>query len=132
AILDVTPKPPTKGRRRITARMQPLPPGSSSVERVRAGDPQALAELIDESRPRLLRMVALRLEPSLRGRIDPADVLQEAAVEALRRFPEWLRQDSLSIHLWLRLITAQSLAQVHRRHLGAHMRDALREARGPA
>ncbi len=112
--------------------MHTPPPGRSWLGRAGPGDPQALAELFDASRPRLLRMVELRLEPSLRGRIDPADVLQEAALEALRRFPEWQRQDSLSIHLWLRLITAQSLAQVHRRHLGAHMRDAFREVHGPA
>lgn len=101
------------------------------AERARRGEEGALAELLRAYEPRLLRQVALRLDPSLRRRLDPADVVQEASVEALRRFPEWCRQRELSFHLWLRLITAQALAQAHRRHLGAHMRDARREERAP-
>lgn len=101
------------------------------LERARRGDEGALPELIRAHEPRLLRMVGLRMDPSLRARLDPADVVQEASVEALRRFPEWCAQSELSFHLWLRLVTAQALAQIHRRHLGAHMRDALREVRGP-
>jgi RNA polymerase sigma-70 factor (ECF subfamily) len=60
--------------------------------------------------------------------MDPADVVQDAWVEVVRRFDEWCRQDSLPLHVWLRLITSQSLAGAQRRHLAAHMRDALRDA----
>lgn len=97
------------------------------VERARAGDVRAATDLLRHFEAPLLRMVALRLEPSLRRRIDPADVVQEATVEALRRIGEWRAQDALPFHVWLRLLTAQCLAQTHRRHLGAHKRDALHE-----
>jgi len=97
------------------------------LARARRGDETALAELFRAHEPRLLRMVELRLDKSLRSRMDPADVVQDAWVEVVRRFDEWCRQDRLPLHVWLRLITGQSLALAQRRHLSAHMRDALRD-----
>jgi RNA polymerase sigma-70 factor (ECF subfamily) len=97
---------------------------TDSVGRARQGDEGALAQLLRLYEPRLLRMVELRLDASLRQRLDPADVVQEGLLEAVRRFQEWCRQDALPIHVWLRLIVAQSLAGAQRRHLGAHRRDA--------
>ncbi len=42
----------------------------------------ALGEFFDLHRERLRRMVRLRLDRRLQGRIDPEDVLQEAFVDA--------------------------------------------------
>ena len=98
------------------------------LARARAGDPRALAELFDAQRERLTRMVALRLDPRLRRRVDPADVVQEAWIEVARRFGEWAAADKVPFPVWLRLSTAQCLAQAQRRHLGAGVRDAQREA----
>jgi len=104
-------------------------PASEDLEsRARRGDGTALAPLFETFRPRLVRMVTLRLDPSLKRRVDPADVLQEAWLEVARRFPRWVEEAKLPFHVWLRLVAGQTLAQVHRRHLAAHMRDALREA----
>ena len=102
------------------------------VDLARKGDRTALAELLLFHEPGLVRMVELRLDASLRRRLDPADVVQEGLLEALRRFPEWCAQATLPFQIWLRLIVAQSLAGLQRRHLGAHMRDALREVRPPS
>lgn len=101
---------------------------SQLVERARQGDAPALTELFRFFQPRLSRMVELRLDSSLRRRLDPADVVQEAWLEIARRFPEWCAGSQLPFHVWLRLMTAQSLAQARRRHLGADRRDAQREA----
>jgi RNA polymerase sigma-70 factor (ECF subfamily) len=100
---------------------------SRLVELARTGDEEALAQLLRFHEPRLVRMVELRLDSSLRRRLDPADVVQEGLLEAVRRFPEWCPQQGLPFQVWLRLIVAQSLAAAQRRHLGAHMRDAGRE-----
>ncbi len=97
------------------------------VDRARSGDARALTEIFHVYQPRLVRMVELRLDASLRRRLDPADIVQESWLEIARRFPEWCAQSALPLHVWLRLMTAQSLAQAQRRNLGAHMRDALRE-----
>jgi RNA polymerase sigma-70 factor (ECF subfamily) len=100
------------------------------VDRARSGDERALSELFELHRPSLVRMVELRLDARLRRRLDPADVVQEAWLEVVQRFPRWCEQDALPFGVWLRLTTAQALAQAQRRHLGAHMRDALREVAG--
>lgn len=97
------------------------------VARARAGDARALSEVFELHQPRLVRMVELRLDAALRRRLDPTDVVQEAWLEVMRRFEEWCAQDALPLTVWLRLTTAQALAQAQRRHLGAHMRDAQRE-----
>lgn len=109
---------------------------SSPVEewlaRARLGDQPSLAKAFDHHRERLVRMVSLRLDATLRRRLDPADVVQDAWLEVARRFAEWAAASTIPFQVWLRLTTAQSLAQAQRRHLGAHKRDALREAAGPA
>ncbi len=104
-------------------------PADALLQRARLGDEDALSVLFHQHEPRLLRMIELRLDPALRRRMDPSDVLQDVWVEAARRFGEWCRQDALALHVWLRLLTSQALVQAQRRHLAAHMRDALREAR---
>jgi RNA polymerase sigma-70 factor (ECF subfamily) len=97
------------------------------LDRASAGDPDAWRALFDRDRERLRRMVALRLDRRLQGRIDPSDVIQEAHIEAMTRLREYLRQPDLPFFLWLRLIVGQRLTLLHRRHLGAQARDAGRE-----
>jgi RNA polymerase sigma-70 factor (ECF subfamily) len=72
-------------------------------------------------------MVVLRLDPRLVGRIDPSDVLQEAFLTASLQLKDYTAQRKLPFFLWLRLVTGQRLAQVHRHHLKKQMRDAGRE-----
>src|SRR5260221_13464702 len=97
------------------------------VERAGGGDEGARGQPVRLFEPRLVRMVELRLDASLRRRLDPADVVQEGLLGSVRRFPEWCRQSALPFQVWLRLITAQALAAAQRRHLGASMRDARHE-----
>jgi RNA polymerase sigma-70 factor (ECF subfamily) len=92
-----------------------------------AGDPEAWRALFDRDRDRLRRMVALRMDRRLQGRIDPSDVIQEAHIEAMMRLPEYLSRPDVPFFLWLRLIVGQRLMILHRRHLGARARDAGRE-----
>jgi RNA polymerase sigma-70 factor (ECF subfamily) len=104
------------------------------VRRAGGGDEQALAELFSRYRDRLRHMVRLRLDRRLQGRVDPSDVLQEAYLDVARRAPEYLAEPRLPFFLWLRLVTGERLLLVHRRHLGAQMRDAGQEVslhRGP-
>ena len=55
------------------------------LHRISAGDRAAFIELFAQHRDRLRRMVRLRLDHRLQGRIDPSDVLQEAQIDILRR-----------------------------------------------
>src|SRR5262249_53871989 len=91
------------------------------------GDPERFGALLEQCRPRLRRMVALRLDPRLHGRIDPSDVIQETYLEASARLAEYLQKPTMPFFLWLRFLAGQKLVTLHRHHLGRQMRDAGRE-----
>jgi RNA polymerase sigma-70 factor, ECF subfamily len=91
------------------------------------GDRAAWGSLLERHRDRLRRMVAFHLDRRLQGRVDPSDVIQEAYLEASSRLQEYLQGQSLPFFLWLRLLTRQRLAALHRFHLKAQARDAGRE-----
>jgi RNA polymerase sigma-70 factor (ECF subfamily) len=91
------------------------------------GDQEAVAALFALHHDRLEQMVRLRMDRRLQGRIDPADVLQETFMEAVRRVGEFAREPTTSVYLWLRFLTCQKLVDLTRRHLGSKMRDAGQE-----
>src|SRR5262245_57236454 len=94
------------------------------LARLREGDQQALAALYSQYREPLRRMVAVRLDHRLNGRVSPSDVLQEAYIDALKRVDHYRARADLPFLGWLRLIVGQRLVDVHRQHLGAQARDA--------
>jgi RNA polymerase sigma-70 factor (ECF subfamily) len=97
------------------------------LRRLAAGDPQALADLFARYRGRLRRMVQLRLDRRVQGRVDASDVLQEAYLDVARRAAEYAANPTMPFFLWLRWLTGQRLLMVHRQHLGARMRDVGQE-----
>jgi len=90
-------------------------------------DEHELAALFDRHRDRLRKMVQVRLDRRLQGRVDASDVLQEAQLDVLRRAQEYAANPTMSPYLWLRFLTAQRLMILHRHHLGAQMRAAGQE-----
>src|SRR5437764_1515351 len=96
------------------------------VERLRAGDQSALADLFARHRDRLRRMVELRLDHRLAGRVSASDVLQEAYIDALKRVEHYFEKPDQPFFGWLRLVVGQRLADVHREHL-AQKRNATRD-----
>lgn len=97
------------------------------LRRAAEGDRESWGTLLVRHRDRLLRMVAVRLDPRLKGRFDASDVVQEACLEASQRLPEYLDRPAVPFFLWLRLLTGQKLVSLHRHHIGAQRRDAGRE-----
>lgn len=93
----------------------------------RAGDRNALSQLLAASTERLERMVALRMSSLHRRHFEPADVVQDALAEAAGRFHEWCAQTSYPFHVWLRLLTGQALARTER-DLHREKRDVARES----
>ena len=92
-----------------------------------AGDGAAWGVLLTEHEERLRRIVAFRLDARLRGRIDAADIVQEAFLEASEHRADYLRKAALPIFLWLRGVVRNKLLEVQRQHLGTRMRDAARD-----
>src|SRR5262249_31880270 len=97
------------------------------LQRAAAGDPAGWKTLLAPHRDRLRRIVAFRLDPRLRGRVDPSDVLQEVYLEAFRHLGDYLRQPEMPFFVWLRAVAGNKLLELHRHHLGTRMRDAGRE-----
>lgn len=97
------------------------------LRRAEGGDRNEFEDLLSRHRPRLRRMVELRLHQQLRGRVDPSDVVQDSLLEASRRLAEYLRDPPMPFFLWLRFLTRQQIVALHRHHLGTKARDPRRE-----
>jgi RNA polymerase sigma-70 factor, ECF subfamily len=94
------------------------------LARAAAGDGVAWGALLTTHQERLARIVAFRMDPRLRGRIDSMDVVQEAFVEASAHREDYFRAATVPLFLWLRGVVSNKLLELHRHHLGTHMRDA--------
>jgi RNA polymerase sigma-70 factor (ECF subfamily) len=97
------------------------------LARAAAGDGAAWGALVTAHQDRLVRMVAFRMDPRLSGRIDAADIVQEAFVAASAHREDYFRAPAASLFLWLRGVVGNKLLELHRHHLNTRMRDAKRE-----
>jgi RNA polymerase sigma-70 factor (ECF subfamily) len=101
------------------------------LDQARTGDRAAREELFARHRPYLRQLVELRLDPRLRPRVDPSDVVQDTQLEAARRLNDYLRQPPLPFRLWLRQLAQDRLLMTRRHHLGAARRALGREVALP-
>jgi RNA polymerase sigma-70 factor (ECF subfamily) len=101
------------------------------LDRARHGDAGAFDRLFGRHREGLRRVVARRLDRSLRGRLDPSDVVQEAQMEALKRLSDYLGRKPMPFRVWLFRTAVQRLSKL-RRHALAARRDVGREQSLPA
>ena len=90
-------------------------------------DQSNFQDSLQQHRERLRRLVEIRLDPRVRGRVDASDVIQETQLEACERADEYLSKQEVPFFVWLRFLALQKLSQAHRRHLGTKARDAGRE-----
>lgn len=101
--------------------------GDDLVAHLRRGGDAALADFFEQHRQQLRRMVDVRLDQRVMGRVDPSDVLQEAFLDASRQLDDYLTAPPMPPFLWLRFLTGVRLMATHRRHLGTQLRDARHE-----
>src|SRR5438445_12351156 len=93
----------------------------------RRGDRGAFEQLFARHRPHLRRFIETRLDPKLRRRVDPSDIVQEAHLEAVRRLGQYLEHSTMPFRLWLRQIAYDRLLKSRRHHLGTARRTLERE-----
>ena len=103
------------------------PEAAALSARAAGGDMDAWGALLAGHQGRLAGLASFRLDPRLRGRVDAADVMQEAFVAATERRDAFFQQTAQPLFLWLRWIVRNTLLEVHRHHLGSKMRDPRRE-----
>jgi RNA polymerase sigma-70 factor, ECF subfamily len=98
---------------------------------VRAGRLEALGQLLARHLPYLMRLVEMRLDPRLRTRLDPSDVVQETQLEAVRRLPRMLEQPTMPFRLWLRQLAQDRMLNLRRDHADTARRSVEREVALP-
>ncbi len=96
------------------------------LRRVHDGDNDALQKLLETQRDYLRRLVDLRMENELRGRVDPSDVVQETLIVISRRVDDFIVRQPTSFRLWVRRKAIERLIEVRRKHL-ADKRSVRRE-----
>lgn len=85
------------------------------LERARAGDRQAFDEATGELRPRLLAFAASRIGPTLRAKLEPEDVVQDALLRAFESIHAFLGEDPRSLWSWLTSISEHLILNASRR-----------------
>jgi RNA polymerase sigma-70 factor, ECF subfamily len=103
------------------------PETEALLARAAAGDGAAWGELLTAHQKKLGRMVAFRMHPRLRGRVDAADVVQDALAEASAHREDYFRAPAVPLFPWLRGVVNNKLLEVQRHHLDTRMRDAKRD-----
>ncbi|RMF40718.1 MAG: sigma-70 family RNA polymerase sigma factor [Planctomycetota bacterium] len=91
------------------------------------GDEEAFGLLLDQYRPYLLVIARRSLDPRLRQRLDPADLVQTTFLEAQRDFRAFRGQSIAQLLGWLRNILRHNVSTAHQRHLFTEKRSAGRE-----
>jgi len=97
------------------------------LEAAEMGDESALNHLIEMHRDYLRRVVNLRMDQALRGRVDPSDIVQETQMVANKRMQDFLQRRPTSFKLWLRGEAIQQVGAQYRRHVQADRRSVRRE-----
>jgi RNA polymerase sigma-70 factor (ECF subfamily) len=101
------------------------PPVSSSV-----ADMAALGKLFEEHRPKLLAMVERRIDPALSVRLDAEEILQEAFLQARRKWEHFKAQSAMTSYAWLYRIVFDCLIDAWR-HQKRGPRDLERDLPWP-
>lgn len=96
--------------------------GAGGVE-----SPSAAGEFLDSCRAYLLLVANRELDPRLRGKIAPSDVVQETFVDAQEKLPGFRGRTKEELQAWLRRILLNNLTDVRRRYLDAGKRSVTRE-----
>jgi RNA polymerase sigma-70 factor, ECF subfamily len=91
------------------------------------GDKHAIDLLLQKHRAPLRAFVDRYMDPRVRGRLDPSDLVQEAQLVIARRLPDFLARRPMSFDLWMRKTARERLHNAHRDHR-AQRRDVNREA----
>src|SRR5688572_6069595 len=79
----------------------------------------------EHNRERLLSVIYLRMGPNLRVRMDPEDIMQEVAIEAVNSWKTL--SDQANAGAWLVTLARRKVARILRDNLGVAARDPRRE-----
>src|SRR5437868_6486068 len=93
------------------------------LHQAREGDAAALGRLLEAYRAYLLVLTRVQIGRRLQGKVDAADLVQEAFLGAYRDFPQFRGTTEKEFLGWLRQILASLLANLVRHYQGTQRRD---------
>lgn len=99
---------------------------SALLHNARSGSAEALGALFEACRGYLLAVAHRELSVSLRAKLDAADVVQEAFIEALRDFPAFRGETGQQLLGWLSGILRHNLIDLAK-HFGSRCRTVSQE-----
>ena len=86
------------------------------LNRIGRDDGSALGQLLEYQRNYLRRLVDLRMQDDLRGRVDPSDVVQETLLVVSRKVDDFVERRPTSFRLWIRRKALERLVEMSRKH----------------
>jgi RNA polymerase sigma-70 factor (ECF subfamily) len=98
-----------------------------ALRSARGGADATVWDLVAACRGYLLQVAAERLDPALRAKANPSDLVHETLLEAYRDFAAFRGDSEAAWLAWLRRLLVHNLANFERRYFGTAMRRAQRE-----
>ncbi len=99
----------------------------STSELLQRRDSQAVDELLRRYRPLLRAIVAGEIDPGLRAKVDPSDLVQEASMEIAKSIDKIQSTQSPQFLAYLRQVVINKLHDARRRFMLSHKRNVQRE-----
>lgn len=97
------------------------------LDEVKGGAAERLGKLLDSYRNYLYLLASTQIDPRLRAKVSPSDLVQETMMGAYRDFHAFQGQSERQLIAWLRQILIHRLHVFVQQHLLAERRDARRE-----
>jgi RNA polymerase sigma-70 factor (ECF subfamily) len=88
---------------------------SQILDRLSTHGAKELSELFTRMNDSLCRMVANRIHPRLQQRIDPADIIQETYIRAMKSLDRFLESPKVHPVIWLRLLAKNVAIEIQRK-----------------
>jgi len=102
-------------------------PTEKLLASAKAGDADALGELLGRYNSYLTLLVRVQLSRRIQAKADPADLVQDTFLEAHRHFAHFRGTSEPELTAWLRQILGSRLANVVRHYVGTKGRDVRME-----
>jgi RNA polymerase sigma-70 factor (ECF subfamily) len=99
------------------------PDPESLLRLARAGNGDALGQLLERYRSYLALLARLQIGRRLQGKVDAADLIQDTFLTAYRHFARFEGTSEGELVAWLRQVLASRLMDLLRRYCGARGRD---------